>query len=131
VRLADGRSWSEHLADKLAQVAAEPALVGRHGYSSIGAVVGATQPHTMESLRRRLPKSIFLLPGYGAQGATAEMTRMAFDEHGLGAIVSASRSILNAHQSSKYPGSGDWTEAVLAATLEMKADLAGVLGAAK
>jgi orotidine-5'-phosphate decarboxylase len=127
VQLADGRTWSELVADKLATVADDPALVGTHGYSGLGAVVGATQPHTMTSLRRRLPRSIFLLPGYGAQGATAEMTRAAFDERGRGAIVSASRSILYAHKDSKYAGAGFWSDCVLQATLAMKADLAAVL----
>lgn len=67
VALADGRTWSEALADRLADIAAQPALIGTSGFSAIGAVVGATQPHTMASLRERLPKSIFLLPGYGAR----------------------------------------------------------------
>jgi orotidine-5'-phosphate decarboxylase len=131
VLLHDGRTWSEMLADRLALLAADAGLVGRYGYSSLGAVVGATQPHTMASLRRRLPKSIFLLPGYGAQGATAEMTRLAFDAQGQGAIVSASRSILNAHQSPRYGRAGDWTDSVLQATLAMKADLASVLEMAR
>ncbi len=127
VALADGRTWSEMLADELATIAAQPALVGEKGYSLIGAVVGATQTHTMESLRQRLPRSIFLLPGYGAQGATAEMTRAAFRE-GKGAIVSASRSILYAHRESKYAAiSGDWKKCVEQAVLDMKADLAKVL----
>ena len=82
VKLADGRTWSEMLADKLAPVAAQEGLLGTSGWSSLGAVVGATQPQTMQSLRRRLPKSIFLLPGYGAQGATADMTRAAFRDGG-------------------------------------------------
>lgn len=127
VVLVDGRTWSEALADRLATVAADPPLVGSHGYSSLGAVVGATQPHTMESLRRRLPKSIFLLPGYGAQGATADMTRAAFID-GQGAIVSASRSILYAHRDPKYASASNWSDAVLQATLAMKADLADVVG---
>src|SRR4051794_13026168 len=96
-KLADGRTFSEMLADKLAPVAADPKVVGSRGYSSIGAVVGAPQPQTMQSLRQRLPQSIFLLPGYGAQGATADMTRAAFKDGG-GALVSASRSILYAHR---------------------------------
>jgi orotidine-5'-phosphate decarboxylase len=115
--LADGRTWSEALADRLAALAGPYA--GERGYSAIGAVVGATQPHTMQSLRKRLPRSIFLLPGYGTQGATAEMTRAAFDENGLGAIVSASRSVL-------YPKSepgGDWKSAIARAAAEMKQDL--------
>lgn len=127
-RLADGRTWSEMLADKLAAVAADPALVGAGGYSSIGAVVGATQPQTMESLRRRLPQSIFLLPGYGAQGATADMTRAAFRD-GRGAIVSASRSILYAHREPRYSQQfgDDWERCVERAVLDMRQDLARVL----
>lgn len=129
VKLEDGRTWSEMLADKLAVVASDKALVGRHGFSSIGAVVGATQPHTMQSLRQRLPQSIFLLPGYGAQGATAEMTRAAFI-NGRGAIVSASRSILYAHREKKYADrfGDDWEKCVEQAVIDMKEDVARILG---
>lgn len=129
VKLADGRTWSEMLAEKLAKVAAEPALVGSKGFSSIGAVIGATQPQTMVSLREKLPQSIFLLPGYGAQGATADMTRAAFND-GKGALVSASRSILYAHREPKYAQRfGDnWERCVEQAVLDMKQDLAAVLG---
>ena len=102
-------------------MADDPALVGSRGASSLGAVVGATQPHTMASLRRRLPRSPFLLPGYGTQGATAEMTRAAF-AGGAPALVSASRSILY-----PQPNGGDWQDDVLAATLAMRADLARAL----
>ncbi len=125
-KLADGRTWSEMLADSLAPVAGGEGLVGSSGYSSIGAVVGATQPQTMQSLRKRLPQSIFLLPGYGTQGATADMTRAAFDDNGHGAIVSASRSILYAHRDAKHAAAGDWRKAVESATLAMKEDLAGI-----
>jgi orotidine-5'-phosphate decarboxylase len=125
VKLIDGRTWSELVADKLNTCAQDPALIGTHGFSNIGAVVGATQTHTMESLRKRLPRSIFLLPGYGTQGATAEMTKAAF-LNGSGAIVSASRSILYAHRDPKYSAMKDWAAAVLQATLDMKADLAKV-----
>ena len=120
VTLADGRTWSELVADTLAPVADDPALVGRRGASGLGAVVGATQAHTMASLRRRLPRSPFLLPGYGTQGATAEMTRAAF-AGGAPALVSASRSIL-------YPKAtgGDWLDDVRAATVAMRADLSGL-----
>lgn len=128
--LADGRTYSELLADELAKVAAADGLVGRHGYSSVGAVVGATQPHTMISLRKRLPRSLFLLPGYGTQGATADMTRSAFDANGRGAIVSASRSILYAHRDRKYAAhADDWVACVERATRDMHADLHATLGA--
>ena len=124
--LADGRTWSQMLADKLAVVA--QGLVGASGWSSVGAVVGATQPQTMRSLRERLPQSFFLLPGYGAQGATAEMTRAAFRD-GQGALVSASRSILYAHREKKYADAfgGDWQKCVQHAVLDMKADIARVI----
>lgn len=127
VKLADGRTWSEMLADELKPVA--DTLVGVNGYSSIGAVVGATQPHTMVSIRQRLPKSIFLLPGYGAQGATAEMTKAAFTD-GKGAIISASRSILYAHREEKYAEKfGDnWEKCVEQATVDMREDVRQVLG---
>lgn len=124
VKLADGRTWSEMVAEKLAGVA--EGLVGGRGWSSIGAVVGATQTHTMVSMRQRMPKSIFLLPGYGTQGATAEMTQHAFRD-GLGALVSASRSILYAHKDVKYAGRA-WEAAIEQAVKDMREDLRGVLG---
>ena len=123
--LADGRTWSEMLAERLNDLASHPDNLGTHGYGLIGAVVGATQQHTMTSLRQALPNSIFLLPGYGTQGATAEMTRAAFDVEGRGAIVSASRSVL-------YPegrDGEDWKQAIARAAEEMKTELQGVTGA--
>jgi orotidine-5'-phosphate decarboxylase len=111
------------LADSLQSLAKASGL-GTHGFSLLGAVVGATQPQTMSSLRARLPNSIFLLPGYGTQGATAEMTRAAF-QNGKGAIVSASRSILYAHRDAKYAAtaSGGWEKCVERAIVDMRADL--------
>jgi orotidine-5'-phosphate decarboxylase len=129
--LASGETWSEMLADKLSVLAADRGLVGSRGWSSLGAVVGATQPHTMQSIRSRLPKSIFLLPGYGAQGATAEMTRLAFKD-GRGAIVSASRSIIYAHKEPKYSSQfgSSWEKCVEAAVVDMKREIAQVVGIA-
>jgi len=129
VQLASGQSWSEMLAEKLNGLAMQAGLVGTRGFSSIGAVVGATQPHTILNLRQRLPKCIFLLPGYGAQGATAEMTQAAF-VNGTGAIVSASRSIMQAHSEPKYASrfGKNWEKSVEAAVLDMKQDIARVVG---
>lgn len=121
VKLESGKTWSEHVADTLQARIANASSAGRYGYSPIGAVVGATQTHTMTSIRQRLPQSIFLLPGYGTQGATGEMTRAAFDATGRGAIVSASRSIL-------YPKStGDWRQSIENAVMAMRSDLESVL----
>ena len=125
VKTEDGRTFSELLADHLKPIAAREGLVGDRGWSSLGAVVGATQQHTMQSLRQRLPQSIFLLPGYGTQGATADMTRAAFRD-GQGAIVSASRSILYAHRDPQHAGK-NWKDAVSAAVNEMKRDVASIL----
>jgi orotidine-5'-phosphate decarboxylase len=122
VKLADGRTWSELLADTLHDRVVMP-RIGASGFASIGVVVGATQVHTIESMRKRLPNSVFLLPGYGTQGATAEMTRAAFDSRGLGAIVSASRSIL---YPKRAPGE-DWRSAIERATLTMRDELAKVI----
>lgn len=125
VKTEDGRTFSELLADHLRPIAAKEGLIGDSGFSSIGAVVGATQTHTMASLRSRLPQSIFLLPGYGTQGATAEMTRAAF-VNGKGAIVSASRSILYAHRDPHYSGK-NWKDAVASAVTAMQDDLSRVI----
>ncbi len=74
------------------------ALGGRYGYSGVGAVVGGTWPEQLAELRRMLPHTFFLVPGYGAQGAGAEDVAPAFDGRGRGAVVNASRSILCAWQ---------------------------------
>lgn len=119
VKLADGRTWSEMLADRVNELAQRPAHLGNSGWSAIGAVVGATQPQQMQSLRERLPRSPLLLPGYGTQGGTAEMTRAAF-AGGTPALVSASRSVLYA------TGDGDWKQNIAAAARQMRDDLRGL-----
>jgi orotidine-5'-phosphate decarboxylase len=68
--------------------------LGESGYSSVGAVAGATNPETLADARRALPRAILLVPGYGAQGGTAADVANAFDAEGLGALVNASRSIV-------------------------------------
>lgn len=77
-------------------------LIGVQGYSSAGAVVGATHAGPLRRLRQQLPRAIFLLPGYGAQGAAAADVAAAFDERGLGALVTASRSIIYAGSDEDY-----------------------------
>lgn len=72
-------------------------LIGKHGYSKIGAVVGATHPKQAEDLRKIMPNTYFLVPGYGAQGAKAEDLRGYFNKDGLGAIINSSRGIIAAH----------------------------------
>lgn len=72
-------------------------VVGESGYSSIGAVVGATFPEEARELRRLMPRAIILVPGYGAQGGTAEGAAACFNSDRRGAVVNASRSIIYSH----------------------------------
>lgn len=72
--------------------------IGKYNYSSVGAVVGATYPEQLSELRKRIPHTMFLVPGYGAQGGGAKGVAGAFDENGLGAIVNSSRAIMCAYK---------------------------------
>ena len=72
-------------------------LVGQHGYSPIGAVVGATYPEEAVTLRKLMPRSYFLVPGYGAQGGGAQDIVPCFNSDGLGAVVNSSRGLLYTH----------------------------------
>ncbi|MDR0984736.1 MAG: orotidine-5'-phosphate decarboxylase [Ruminococcus sp.] len=71
--------------------------VGKNGYSAVGAVVGATYPEQLTALRKKLPHTFFLIPGYGAQGGTAADIKGAFDGDGIGGIVNSSRGIIYAY----------------------------------
>ncbi len=95
---------------------------GRYGYQALGAVVGATHPSVLKELRRRLDRTFFLVPGYGAQGGTAADVRSAFDELGRGAIVNASRSIMCAWQKTGKDGS-DYQDAARAAAEKMRDEI--------
>lgn len=94
--LIDGVPLYARMGDKCEEWGAE--TVGEYGYSGVGAVVGATYPEQLTELRKRLPHTMFLVPGYGAQGGGAAGIAGAFDERGLGAIVNSSRAIMCAYQ---------------------------------
>ncbi len=98
-------------------------------YSYVGAVVGATYPEMGRVLRRIMPKSYILVPGYGAQGGKGEDLVPFFNEDGLGAIVNSSRGIIAAYQQEKYArfGSMNYADASRAAGLDMKEDIARAL----
>lgn len=122
LRLADGRPLYEAIAERVAGWGRE--MTGKSGYSSVGAVVGATHPQQAEALRKILPNAFFLVPGYGAQGATAADVKVCFNADKLGAVVSASRSIIFAHEKAKGV---EWTKAAEDAVVRMKADINGAL----
>ncbi len=90
-QLNDGRTVAESIADLLAVCG--DAYTGSSGWSSLGAVVGATKPTEAIELRSRMPKQIFLMPGIGAQGASVEDVSACFSQ-GHGALVTASRSVI-------------------------------------
>ena len=118
VVVADGRKIYELMADFVSVWGED--LIGEAGYSSIGAVVGATWPSESTLLRKRMPHTPFLVPGYGAQGATGKDLSGCFDASKSGAVVNASRSLLCAHQ--KRPEMG-WLNAVRAEAIRMRDDI--------
>ncbi len=95
---------------------------GASGYAPVGAVVGATYPAELKTLRALLPYSVLLVPGYGAQGGGADDVAAAFDKSGLGAVVSSSRALTYLTEEA------DFAERSRAAVLDMNAALNGALG---
>ena len=125
-KLIDGRPLYELVAEKVVEWG-ENCMDG--GYSDVGAVVGATYPEMSRILRRLMPKTYFLVPGYGAQGGTAEDLKPCFNEDGLGAVVNSSRGIIAAYKQEKYAkfGPENFAEASRQAVIDMVADINSVL----
>ena len=98
-------------------------------YSYVGAVVGATYPEMGKALRKIMPKSFILVPGYGAQGGQGKDLVHFFNEDGLGAIVNSSRGIIAAYKQEKYAkfGAENFGEASRAAVEDMVADISQAL----
>ena len=98
-------------------------------YSNVGAVVGATYPEMSRILRNLMPHTYFLVPGYGAQGGTAEDLKHCFNKDGLGAVVNSSRGIIAAYKQEKYKkfGTEHFAEASRQAVMDMVADINSVL----
>lgn len=125
-KLVDGRPVYELVADKVVEWGAD-CMDG--AYSNVGAVVGATYPEMSAILRKLMPKTYFLVPGYGAQGGTAKDLKACFNEDGLGAIVNSSRGIIAAYRQEKYAkfGAEHFAEASRQAVMDMVADINSVL----
>lgn len=124
LKTLDGKFVYEHVAELVNKWGKE--LIGEYNYSSVGAVIGATYPNQIVKLRKILNHSYILIPGYGAQGGTAEDVVEAFDENGLGAIVSSSRSIIFAYKSERWKDTYDekqFAEAARAEVIRMRDDL--------
>lgn len=99
-------------------------VIGEEGWSSVCAVVGATYPQQGSELRRMMPHTFFLVPGYGAQGATAADVRGCFDDAGEGAIVNSSRGIMLAY---RKEGTSDFASAARREAVRMRDELRAVL----
>ena len=122
-QLEEGRPLYELVAEKVA-------LWGEshmgEDYSYVGAVVGATYPEMGAVLRKLMPKTYILVPGYGAQGGQGKDLKPFFNEDGLGAIVNSSRGIICAYQKEPYRdsfGPENYADAARQAVLDMKEDL--------
>jgi len=126
--IAEGRQVHAHLAELVCSWAEE--LMGVHGYSSLGAVVAATYPQDAARIRSLMPCCYFLVPGYGAQGGTAQDVMPSFNPDGTGAIINSSRGIIYAYYRPPYDdefGPEHWEEAVEAAVIAMNDDICGAL----
>jgi orotidine-5'-phosphate decarboxylase len=125
-RLVDGRSVGELMGAEVAALGA--GCVGQCGLSDVGAVVGATKAHDARALRERMPDQVFLIPGYGAQGGTAEDIRGMLRAKRAGAadagvLVTASRSIIYAFERDAT----DWAEQVRGAAVTLRSEIAAIV----
>ena len=124
-RETDGKKLFQHVAAVVEDFNAQ--TTGESGYGIVGAVVGATYPEELSELRQAMPKTPFLVPGYGAQGGGAADVVGGFAGNGLGALVNSSRGINFAYRREPYVsqfGPDQWEQAVEAATRDMIAEFA-------
>ena len=128
-QLVNGRPLYELVGEKVAEWGEDH--MGGSGYSYIGAVVGATYPEMGAVLRKLMPKTFILVPGYGAQGGKGKDLVNFFNEDGLGAVVNSSRGIIAAYKQEKYAkfGAENFGDASRAAVEDMVADISGALNA--
>lgn len=106
LRLETGETLAERVGAMVASLG--ESSVGARGYSSVGAVVAATKPADAALMRAAMPRQIFLVPGFGAQGGTIETVRELFHADRRGALITASRSVIFAFEK----GAMDWTKSV-------------------
>lgn len=127
-QLVNGKPLYEIVGEKVAQWGAEH-MPESGNYSYVGAVVGATYPEQGKVLRKIMPNTFILVPGYGAQGGKGADLVHFFNEDGLGAIINSSRGIIAAYQQEQYAKFGEtgYADASRAAVLDMKTDIENAL----
>lgn len=123
--VSDGKPLYIHAGELITEWG--KSTMGKHGYSAVGAVVGATNPDEAKALRKQFPSVFFLVPGYGAQGGKGKDAAASFDENGKGAIVNNSRGIIAAYKTDKYKGL-TYFKAARESALAMREDLRSALG---
>ncbi|MBO5166332.1 MAG: orotidine-5'-phosphate decarboxylase [Lachnospiraceae bacterium] len=127
-RLVDGKAIYELVGEKVAEWGAE-CMPETGSYSYVGAVVGATYPEQGKILRKVMPNTFILVPGYGAQGGKGADLVHFFNEDGLGAIINSSRGIIAAYKQEQYAafGAENYADASRQAVIDMQKDIAGAL----
>lgn len=126
LEVSGGSRVYQLLAGRLTERAAELGSDDR-GYGLLGAVGGATAPAQLADLRARLPHSLLLVPGYGAQGGSADDVTHAFDENGWGAVVNSSRGIMYSPEARSSSSLADVRQATRQAAMAAREDLAAAL----
>lgn len=127
-RLVDGKALYELVGEKVAEWGAE-CMPENGSYSYVGAVVGATYPEQGKILRKVMPNTFILVPGYGAQGGKGADLVHFFNEDGLGAIINSSRGIIAAYKQEQYAnfGAENYADASRQAVIDMQKDIANAL----
>lgn len=129
LKLESGEKVYEHMADMVKSWGT--GFKGDYGYSSVGAVIGATYPDELKILREKMPKTPFLIPGYGAQGGGAADVAHGFDKRGNGSVINSSRGLMCAWKNDKYENRfthEQFCEAARTEAIAMKKALATVTG---
>ncbi len=127
--LSDGTLVCERVAALVSEWATGEGLVGQSGYSSVGAVVSPRDLESTQRIRTLMPKCLFLVPGFGAQGRSAEEVATCFRSDGTGAIVNASRSVIYAHGQDRYRDrfGDDWKRCVQQACIDFVQSIRSIL----
>lgn len=123
----EGKPLYEHVGEMVNEWGYD--LIGKCGYSSVGAVVGATYPEVGKIMRKVMPKTYILVPGYGAQGGKGKDLVHFFNKDGLGAIINSSRGIIAAYKNDAYTKYGEegYADAARAAVIDMREDILSAL----
>lgn len=125
----DGETIYSIVAKEIQRLSA--ANAGASGYGNVGAVVGATYPEQLVELRAKMPNTIFLIPGFGAQGGTAADVAGGLDDNGLGGVINSSRGIIFAYEREAFAAAPDWQSSVELATRDAIARIADGTSASK